>query len=191
MSSFVRFVVFIALGIALGLGSAWYVLDQGLSFDVLRIGPWVARSDAGQPLADPYTGAFIAKSGHVPLRREEALYFFAKTDDAGDTLRADCRYDLSGKNLSAAWWAISVHRPDGDLIANPAHRYSFSQTTLLFDDQGTYRITISPTAVPGNWIPTGGGGDIVLVLRLHGPNPDYIKDQTSVGVPTISTGACQ
>lgn len=191
MSSFIRFVTYIALGIALGLGSAWYVLEEGLSFDVLEVGPWVARTDAGQPLADPYTGAFIAKSGHVPLRREEALYFFATTDGDGNTLRANCRYDLTGKNLNAAWWAISVHRPDGDLIANPAERYSFSQTTLLFDDQGSYKVTVSPSAVSGNWIPTDGQGDITLVLRLHGPKPDYVKDPATVEVPAILTGECQ
>lgn len=190
MRNFIKFVIFIGLGVALGLGSAWYVLDRGLSIDAVEAGAWTVRTEAGQPIADPYTSAYVARIGHIPLKIEEAVYFFATTDDEGQDLDGRCSYVLTGANLRGAWWSVSVHTPDGDLIQTPARRYSYTQAALLFEDDQTYRLTVAPGAHPGNWLPTGGAERIVLVLRIHGPAPDYTRAPATVPVPAVERESC-
>jgi hypothetical protein len=188
---FIKFVIYMSLGIALGLGSAWYVLDNGLSIDAVDVGAWTVRTEAGQPIADPYTSAYVARIGHIPLKIEEAIYFFANADDEGRELDGACTYALTGSNLRSAWWSISAHTPDGELIPSPARRYSYTQAAMLFDEDQIYRLTVSPEAQPGNWLPTSGTGPIFLVLRLHGPAPDHIRAPETVPVPAIEREGCR
>lgn len=190
LRSFTRFVFYLALGAAIGLGSAWYVLHNGISLDRIFIGPWLLRTDAGQPVADPYTSAYVARSGHIPLRLEGAMYFVAETASDGTPLRGECSYTVAGAAPSGAWWSISLHDRDGNLVENAAQRYSFTNTTLLFDDNSNYRVAVGPRASAGNWLPTGGVDEFVLMFRIHGPDPDYVKAPETVPMPTIETGAC-
>ena len=190
LRTFARFVFYLGLGTFIGLGSAWYVLDNGISLDRVVIGQWVLRTDAGQPVADPYTSAYIARSGHIPLRLEGAMYLLATEASDGSPLSGRCTYVVAGPALSGAWWSISLYDPEGSLVANQAERYSFSSTTLHFDDAGGYRITVAPDARAGNWLPSGDG-PFVLMLRVHGPDPDYVKAPATVPAPAIETESCR
>jgi hypothetical protein len=190
LRTFINFVFYLGLGAAIGLGSAWYLLDNGISLDSIRLGPWLLRADAGQPIADPYTSAYVARSGHIPIRLDGAMYFLAERAGGGEPLRGECSYTVAGPALDGAWWAISLHRPDGSLIENPAKRYSFSESSIDLQDNGTFRIAIAPRARPGNWLPTGGHGPFVLVLRIHGPDPTYVKAPRSVPVPALELEGC-
>ena len=191
MRSFIKFIVYMTIGVALGLGSTWYVLDRGISLDAVRAGAWTVRTEAGQPIADPYTSAYVARIGHIPLKIEEAVYFYASKDDEGAPLDLACTYTLTGPNLRSAWWSISAHLPDGNVIPNPAKRYSFTHASLLFDEDQTFKLSISPQAQAGNWLPLAGTGSFVLVLRLHGPAPDYVRAPETTPVPAIEREACQ
>lgn len=190
MRSFVQFIVYMTLGVALGLGSTWYVLENGISLDAVEMGAWTVRTEAGQPIADPYTSAYVARIGHIPLKVEEAIYFYATGDDEGITLDGKCTYSLTGPNLNSAWWSISAHLPDGAVIPNRARRYSFTHASLLFDEDETYRLMVSPQAQPSNWLPSTDSSSFVLVLRLHGPAPDYIKTPETIPVPAIERETC-
>jgi len=188
--SFIQFIVYMTIGVALGLGSTWYVLESGISLDAVRVGAWTVRTEAGQPIADPYTSAYVARIGHIPLNIEEAAYFFSNQDDEGKPLDRACTYSLTGPNLQSAWWSVSAHLPDGNVIANPARRYSFTHATLLFDEDETFRLTVSPEAQAGNWLPTAGTGPFILILRLHGPAPDYVRAPETTPVPAIERERC-
>ena len=190
LRSFARFVVYLGLGAFIGLGSTWYVLENGISLDRVRSGPWVLRADAGQPVADPYTSAFIARTGHIPMRLDGAMYFTAATDSDGAALQGNCSYAVHGAAPSGAWWAVSLHDRNGNLVANPAKRYSFSSTNVLYEEVGRFRLSVSPTARAGNWLPTGGQGAFVLMLRLHGPDPSYVRDPVSAIMPAIDMERC-
>ena len=191
VSSFARFVFYLILGAVIGLGSAWYLLEQGISLDAIHKGPWILRTDAGQPVADPYTSAFIARSGHIPMRMEGALYLRADTAGDGAPLSGTCDYTVEGTALSGAWWSVALHLPDGELYENPARRHSFTHLNLVFDDSGTYRISVTPQARPGNWLPSPPDQNFVLMLRVHGPDPDYVKTPDSVPAPVIRTETCR
>jgi hypothetical protein len=190
MRSFVRFVFYLGLGAFIGLGSAWYVLENGISLDRVRMGPWVLRTDAGQPVADPYTSAYIARSGHIPLRLEGAMYFTATTASDGRELSGACSYVVSGPAPSGAWWSLSLHDPDGGLVENPARRYSFTSTTVFPENDGSFVISVAPRARAGNWLPAGSDGPFVLMLRIHGPDPRLVRDPASFVAPVIETEEC-
>ncbi len=190
LRSFARFVVYLGLGAFIGLGSTWYVLENGISLDRITLGPWVMRADAGQPIADPYTSAYIARTGHIPMRFDGAMYFTASTDGDGAALQGDCSYAVYGTAPSGAWWTLSLQDGSGNLVENPAKRYSFSSTNVLYEQEDQFRISVSPTARAGNWLPTGGPDPFVLMLRIHGPDPDYVRDPASVVMPEIETEQC-
>lgn len=179
------------IGVAFGLGSTWYVLDNGISLDAVQVGAWKVRTEAGQPIADPYTSAYVARIGHIPLKIEEAVYFFANKDDEGEPLDGNCTYTLSGPNLRAAWWSISAHSADGSVLDNPAKRYSFTNASLLFDEDQTFQLSVSTQAASGNWLPLIGPGPVLLVLRMHGPAPDYVRAPATVPVPGIEREGCK
>ena len=190
LRSFARFVVYLGLGAVSGLGSTWYVLENGISLDRVRSGPWVLRADAGQPVADPYTSAYIARTGHIPMRLDGAMYFTATTDGDGAELQGNCSYTVYGTAPSGAWWALSLHDREGNLVDNPAKRYSFSSTNVLFEEEGRFRVSVSPTARAGNWLPTGGADVFLLMLRIHGPDPAYVRDPGSAIMPMIDLEKC-
>jgi len=190
LRSFARFVAYLGFGTFLGLGSAWYVLEHGISLDRMRLGPWVLRADAGQPVADPYTSAYIARSGHIPMRLDGAIYLTAATASDGSALRGECSYVVSGPAPTGAWWSVSLHDPGGGLVENAARRYSFSSTTVLYDERDIFTISVAPQARAGNWLPTGETGPFVLMLRIHGPDPKYVREPSAIEIPEIVTERC-
>ena len=61
----------------------------------IRVGPWSTLPTAGDAGADIYTRTTVAVLGLFALRRNEATYFTASTDDDGNELRADEEYIVS------------------------------------------------------------------------------------------------
>ena len=53
-----------------------------------KVGPWSGWISEGNPHADPYTRAHVARSGRLPLTSTVARYFVARTDSAGRTPHA-------------------------------------------------------------------------------------------------------
>src|SRR5690606_40202050 len=60
-----------AVALILGIGSAWYMIEHGSLLTTARIGPWKSWLSEGNPNADPYTRAHLARSGRLPLTRSE------------------------------------------------------------------------------------------------------------------------
>lgn len=164
-----RLIAVFVLALLLGLGSAWYMIDEGSAFTTGRIGPWNVWYAAGNPNADPYTRAHFARSGRLPITSTSALYYVARSDSEGELLTADCEYVIEGRPLAAGWWSLALYEASGRLIRNKAGRYAFSNRDLAFRTDGSYQIVLARTARPGNWLPTGDGGKIKLVLRVYVP----------------------
>ena len=53
----------------------------------------------GNPNADPYTKAHLARSGRLPLTSTTARYFLARTDSDGRELTSACEYSIEGSAL--------------------------------------------------------------------------------------------
>jgi hypothetical protein len=184
-----------AAALLLGIGSAWYMIDHGTPLTTLRIGPWASWLSEGNPLADAYTKAHLARSGRLPLTSTVARYFVATTDSEGRTLTSDCDYLIEGFPLNARWWSLAVYDEDGTSIDNPSKRFSFNSEEAIRHADGTYHVNLARHARPENWLSSGDDKDryLMLVLRVFGPRE---TDSSGIGfvpterLPKIERKAC-
>jgi hypothetical protein len=159
-----------AVALILGIGSAWYMIEHGSLLTTTTIGPWKSWLNEGNPQADPYTRAHLARSGRLPLTSTAARYFIAKTDSRGRALSAGCEYAIIGFPINARWWSIALYDEYGSLMENPSRRYSFNSEETIRRADGSFRINLSRNARPENWLPSGGDPTraLILVLRVYG-----------------------
>jgi hypothetical protein len=154
--------LFVGIVLIGGLGSSWYVIDNGVPISTVTIGPWTTWPSAGRPDADPYTRAHHARLGKLPLSAEFSQTYFARTDSEGRALVSSCDYSIEGHELASHWWSIGVFDSKGRLIANPAERFAFTSDTIVLSPDGSYSVVLSRDTRPGNWLPTGGGGRLAI-----------------------------
>jgi hypothetical protein len=164
-----NFVVFTAIALVIGLGTAWHMVDQGSALTTLRHGPWTAWYAAGDPNADPYTKARVARSGRLPIVATTAMEFVARADAEGEPLVSECHYRVRVPEVPALWWSVALYDGEGRLIDNAADRHAFSSKTVLPGGDGAARIALAPTPRAGYWLPTGEGRNLMLVFRVFRP----------------------
>jgi hypothetical protein len=186
------------LGIVLigGLGTSWYMVEAGSRLTTRSIGPWVVWTSAARTDADPYTRAHFARAGTLPLSTDVAQTFMARADSEGQRLHSSCEYVVDGRDPPAAWWSLSVFDDRGRLIANPAQRYAFTSDTMAKGADGTFLVSLARDARPGNWLPTGGAGRLMLVLTLldgrGSPSSQSASgDGDAKGLPLIRRVSCR
>jgi hypothetical protein len=178
---------------AIGLGSTWYALTQNLSFGALELGAWKGFPRNGTVAIDPYARAAIARNGELPVGSGDGVAFTTAADDDGRALDGRCDVVVRGTTPPARYFTLTLYRPSGELVANSLGRHGFTSQELVRDGSGEFEITVSSRARPGNWLPTGGIENYLLMLRFY---------DTSLGIatragreapmPTIrSTGICQ
>jgi len=136
--------------------------------------------------------ARVAVAGLLALNRDEAAYFTASQDDAGDTLRAGCTYKIMGSDPPARWWSITLYGADNYLVANRQDRYSYGGDTVAREADGGFVIAVGPAETEGNWIPSGGqtNDTFSLTLRLYNPEERVARDPAGVLLPHIAKEAC-
>ncbi len=158
-----------ALIFALGIMSSRYMVDRGSRLTTDVHGPWQNWRLSGRADADPYTRAHVAKSGAIYLSADSAGQFEARFDPQGARLHSSCDYVIEGPNANGMWWSLSVFDDRGDLINNDASRYAFTSDTIAANPDGSYIVTLGRDARPGNWMPTGGAGRLVLMFTILDP----------------------
>jgi hypothetical protein len=173
----------VALALVLGMGSAWWAIAWNLPS--IQNGAWHYDPLVGSVAADPYLRAQVAKVALLALNNSEALYFFAATDDNGNPLRCDRTYRVEGRDFDCRWWSITAYAEDDFLIPNDINRYSYNMTNLERRQDGTYRITLSRSPQPGNWIPTGDGDAFGLALRIYNPVSTVRNHPEAIALPRI------
>jgi hypothetical protein len=163
----------VAAGI--GLGSTWYALTQNLAFGSLSLGAWTAYPRNGTVGVDPYAHAAIVRNGELPVGVGDGIAFTAAYDDAGHPLDGRCDLHLNGTTPPARYFTVTLYSPSGRLVANSLGRYGFTSQELIRDPNGEFEIIASPRARAGNWLPTGGIDNYVLMMRFY---------DTSLGIAT-------
>jgi hypothetical protein len=195
MRSLAYFIGTFVAALMLGIGSAWYMIERGSPLTTTKAGPWDGWVTEGNPKADPYTRAHVARIGRLPLTSTVARYFTARTDSAGRLLSSSCEYSIEGGPINARWWSLAVYDEYGGLIDNPSARYSFNSEELLRHADGSYRVNLSRTVRPENWLPAGAAGqNLILMLRIYSPRE---TDSSGVGLvpaerlPKIERKSCE
>ncbi len=194
MAFFANLILFLALSLFVGLGSAWYALERGLPMTTREAGPWSIWHEAGQTNADPYTAAYVARAGWLPITSSHALYYVARKDSDGNPLTAECTYLLSGARLDAQWWSLGLFDADGRPIPNKARRFAFNSSNTVRNADGSFTIWLSREAKPGNWLPSTRGDDNMLVLRIFGPGKAeeaQSENEIERSLPKIKRISCQ
>ena len=192
MLNFIKTVLSLVYGVAMGLALTWFAIDRGHGFGAVRAGPWTAWPRAGTAEADPYARAALARSGETPLGLAEGLAFTAAEDSAGRPLDAACVYRLGGGLPQARYWTLTVTDTDGRLTANTAERYGFTSAEILRPASGAFEIWAARGAQPGNWLPLGAPAKFQLVLRLYdSPVSATSAALERASVPVIERGDCR
>lgn len=167
--NFIGTLAAIAAVLTAGLWSSRSMIENGSALSTQMSGPWQTWHTSGQSDADPYTRAHLASSGTIRIAADSAGVFEARVDAAGARLHSSCDYILEAPNTGALWWSIAVFDASGDMIENDAGRYTFTSDTIAANPDGSYIVTLGRDARPGNWLPTGGAGRLVLVFTLLDP----------------------
>ena len=185
--------IVVALSIAGGLWSSRTLIDRGSLISTDSYGPWQHWSQTGRATADPYTRAHLAGSGTIRISSDSAGIYEARADALGARLHSSCDYVIEGPGMGGQWWSLAVFDARGKLIANDAARYAFTSDTVAVNPDGSYIVTLGRDARPGNWLPTGGAGRLVLVFSVLDPATGLSDDariERAKALPVIRREGC-
>lgn len=178
------------VGVLLGAGSAWFVLTGVVRVSEERIGAWSTDLDRGGADAGLYQRGVTAVQVLLALAKDEAVYFVATDDDNGDGLRGDCTYRVTGGDLPASWWSLTLY-DRAYLPDNEDEHLSVDATSVELADDGAWNAYLGPSPdSQGDWISTNEADRPNLVLRLYLPEESVLADPTTVPVPRITRLAC-
>lgn len=154
---------------------------------------WESDWTIGSSSANPWTRARIARHGLLALTREEAVYFTRATDDEGKPLSEACTYKVSGGEMPALWWSITLYDDTSYLPQNTDRALSYDLTKAeAAGNTEAWSFTVSPTVpADGGWVSSRAGGEFDLTLRLYKPSAELIADPEAVlPAPAIARVSC-
>ncbi len=163
----VLYAVLLALG--LGLGSAYWVMNEEPPFGVVRLGPWKAWPKLGSPEADPYMRAIMARRGEVPLAAGEGLTLIAAVDSEERRLDSACAYRIGFTVPAARLWTLTAYDEAGRLVNSELGRSGFTSAEVIRDSQDRFQIAMARSLQPGNWLQLPASGPFTIALRLYDP----------------------
>ena len=183
-------------GITAGVASA--LLLSGLwstrkpmEFGDVNVDGWISDFAVGSAQASPYVRARVARHGLLALAKSEAVYFVRGQDDEGERLRASCTYRLSGTDMPAQWWSVTLYNTaDSKLPVNTDEALSVDATSVKRRDEATkgpWEAVIAPQRPSDavNWISSNGSDGFDLLLRLYVPE-DALLDSPDTALPPPS-----
>ena len=181
--------IFSCIALVLGIGSALFTVDRGTRLTTQHSGPWTMWVRQGQRDGDPYTRARQAKLGHLPLSTQIAASWEARFDVEGRRLHSSCEYLLESEPVDATWFSIAVYDDKGLLVPNQADRFSFTSQTIAANPDGSFFVVLARDARPGNWLPVGGAGRLILVMTMIEPKPSVAESAQQL--PNIRRIGCR
>ena len=190
MKSWHRFAICIALGLIGGTAYAVHQVRGGLADGMISNGAWSTGKSFGTVDASARTRARVALSGLLALPAKEAMYFTAKVDSDGQPLDGRCTYLVSGGELAARWWSVTLYEGEGWLVKNSANRWSIPAHGATKGEDGIWTFTVSPENQAGAWLPTGGVKIFDLTLRLYHPSAAVINNPAKASLPAIKRLGC-
>lgn len=180
----------LAVALVVGFGLSWYALSDGRLFGAYQLGPWTSWTKAGTPAPDPYTRAFLARSGALQLGQSEGLQFVATTDSDNQPLDRACRYRIDGTTPTATFWTLMPADENGASIARPDGPAEFHSNRIARANDGGIQLYVSKTLSPLNWLEITGTGPFELVLTLYDTTIFSGVSTAETRLPSIMREAC-
>ena len=177
-----------ALGLGFGL-SYMALVDRGL-FGSFTLGPWVAWTGVGSPEPDPYTRAYVSRSGALQLARAEGIRFVASRDSAGQELDRSCTYRIDGNTPVSSFWTLFAVDRAFRLISREGTALAMNSQRLARTNEGTALVRVGPDLGADNWLEITGEGDFRLVLTLYDSSVFSGFGALVEVLPTILREAC-
>ncbi len=166
-------------------------MTRGTAFGAVVIGAWTSFPKSGTRDIDPYSRATIARTGELPVGSGDGVSFFARTDDNARPLDGRCDVLVSGTTPQARFWTLTLYDPQGRLVANTIDRHGFTSAEVVREANGSFAIAVGPRVRSGNWLPSGGTEQFVLVWRLYDTPIGVTSLTTKEGpMPTVVRGGC-
>jgi hypothetical protein len=179
----------ISVGLIVGLFSGWWAITRGLGGE--NYAGWHGSSVTGSADAGPWLRARVAISGLLALNKSQAIYFTRKTDDAGDPLREECSYRVTGGPLPGQWWSVTVYADDNYLPVNDDDALSFDATEVSPDTSGQWSAILAPVRPEGSpWASTGKAGTFDITLRIYQPSAQAQADFGIIAMPVVTKLSC-
>ena len=189
----IPFLVALALltSFGLGIGSALMMLDASSGFGAIRLGPWVAFPEAQMESADPYAKSHRARAGRLLFGTAEGLQFQASEDNRGTALSPVCTYRITGQTPPARFWTLfAADRNLDPVAADPALPAAYNSWTVLRASDGSFVVTVSAQAQPGNWLAIDREKPYRLVLNLLDTPTAGSSGLIDLKMPDIELVAC-
>lgn len=183
----------VAGGTALGLYSAYRVVESEFAFGMQQAGPWEVHPQIGTREIDPYARATLARSADIPLAAGEGLTLRANTDSLARPLRGDCVYSITGTTPSARFWTLTLQDASGRLPDGwQSERLATTSARITRPEDGALRIEISPSPQAGNWLRPPDGDGFSIALRLYDtPASGTLTRFTADMLPEITRIGCR
>lgn len=184
----------IALGFLIGIvaitvggGFATYQISTWKNASQQSIGSWqTIGKDKDVNSDDLLSIAQIAVFATYPLTKKEVIYLNTSTDSDGNPIDSKSDYVIEGKKFDARYWSITAYDQDGFLIKNSINKYSYNFEDVKYAaDSSSYKINLSATEKPENWLPTTASQKIALVIRLYQPSDSLRNHIVANALPII------
>jgi hypothetical protein len=183
----------LSLAMAIGLGgySVWYALNAQDGVGAIRIGQWTAFPEIGTQAADPYSKARVAREGVLALGQAEGLAFVAEHDEAGEPLKRECAYTISGGYPTARFWSLyAADQSLGVIDTGKARLAALQSYEVMRQPDNTVVISVGSRPAPGNWLLTSGSGKMYFVLTFYDTPIASSTGLSDVTLPRILKAGC-
>ena len=180
----------ITVALVVGFGLSYYALTDGRLLGALKVGPWAAWPAVGSAKPDPYTRAYLARTGAMQLGQSEGIAFTATTDSDARPLDRACRYRIDGTTPVASFWTLAAVAADGSNIARPDGPQVLQSRGIARANDGSLKLYVSEALAPENWLEIAGAGPFKLVLTLYDPTNISGSGTSVQTLPAIVKEAC-
>jgi hypothetical protein len=176
MKRFIAPLSLLAAGVALGLLSAQYLMENANVAVPVSNSKWSEIQLSSESLQSSYLSGHFLRRGQVPPLKG-SRFFVRNSDDDGNSLRGDCVVSLEGRIPAARWWFVSASSGKG--------RTTLDAAQAIRESNGEVAVSISQSPVAGNWIIPKDGSSYDLHLVLLG-----VDDAAVVDLPRVKRLWC-
>jgi hypothetical protein len=177
MGFLVRLCLALLVALAVGVGSAWWMIASVPQTGFTANGAWRI---APRPVHGLYERAALARRDLLAPEPRDALTLTATTDETGAPLHGGCSYRIEGASLPAKGWSVAAYGPHQHLLPESAQPQTVTGGGAQAAD-GRIRLDV----------PAHPAASFTLTLRLYRPTRSALAAPGGFNAPRIVAEACR